>query len=186
VFPFDGVDRERFPPRAITPRPIEKAAIAVPKKGPQPALKLGPDDVVAFGFHDRWVASIVLGAHSGPKRAHPVLEFYAEAFAKLPDALALVNAAPRLVGPYREAPHARREPLALEAMEFLGGVMGVKVERIAQGQPEIRSSAVVSPYRVVATRNLLYLMATLAEPPPNLHDALAMLTPDPIADDSDG
>jgi len=168
VFPFEAVDRKRFPPRPTAPRPIEHAAVSVPKKGPQPALKLSPGDVVAFGHRDRWVAGIVLGAYNGPKRAHPVFELYAEAFAKLPDARALVKAAPRLVGPYREAPHARREPLALEAMEFLGGVMGVKVERIAEGHPAIQSRAVVSPYRVVATRNLGYLMTTLAVPPPNL------------------
>ncbi len=168
VFPMEGVDRARFPARPIAPRPIEKASIVVPRKGPQPALKLDAGDVVAFGFQDRWVAGVVLGAHRGAKRLHPIIEFHEEVFAELPDSRALQNGSPRLVGPYREAPHARREPLALEGMEFLGGVMGVMVERIAVDHPAIRSNVAVSPYRVVATRNLLYLMATLGSPPPNL------------------
>lgn len=168
VFPFDGIDRARFPPRPAMSRPIVSRRVSVPKKGAQPALLLSPGDVVTFGGKGHWVAGVVLGAHEGPKRAHPVFEFYAEAFSKRPEAQALLRAAPRLVGPYREAPHARREPLALEGMEFLGGVMGVKVERIAEGHPVPKSAAVVSPYRVVATRNLLYLMATLAAPVPKL------------------
>lgn len=166
VFPFEGLDRERFPLRPMAPRPIEAKSVVVPKKGPQPTLELKPGDVVAFGRDGRWFVGAMLGAHEGPKRPQPVFEFYAEAFAKLPDARALAKADPRLVGPYREAPYARREPVSFEAMEC--GVMGIKLERIGEDQPAIRNRAVVSPYRVVATRNLLYLMATLASALPNL------------------
>ena len=160
VFPQQGIERTRFAERAAPHRPIEPGAVIVPKKGKSPALELRTGDLVGFEVEGHWLAGVVLGIHSAENRVRPVLEFFDHPFASRPDARGLAEAKARTVGPYREAPHSRREPLALEGLELLGPVMGVRMERLARDHaPPSSGGAPATHFRSVASRNLLHLLA---------------------------
>ena len=167
VFPQRGIDRAKFPKRKPRKRPIAKGTATMPKKGKNPALALTAGDLVGIKYDDEWVAGVVVGVHRAGKTALPVIEFYAGAFDNRPDASSLkkAKAKARVVGPYRDAPHWRREPLALEGLELFGPVMPPRLELIAHGEPPPDpDGAPATHYRVVASRNLLYLLAALAAP----------------------
>lgn len=59
-------------------------------------------------------------------------------------------------GPYREAPHMRREALALEGIEMFVTEARSSVLDHGLALPEP-----LPPFRVIASRNLLYAMSTL-------------------------
>jgi len=161
VFPQAGIGRERFPEVPLPPRALEPRAVKVPKKGRNPALELLPGDLLGIEFLGRWVAGVVLGGHSTGTAWLPVIEFFDRSFEARPDGAALTASGARLVGPYREAPHLRREPLALEGLELFGPVMPVKLEVLGRSAAPPSSDAPATPLRVVAERNLLYLLASM-------------------------
>jgi hypothetical protein len=143
-------------------RPIADSPIRIPKKGKNAALELQPGDLLAIEYEKRWVAGVVLGAHVEGKKTLPVIEFYEGSWAERPTPNDLKKRKARLVGPFREGSRMRREPLALEEIELFGPVMPVRLERIAMSYEPPTSKDPIEPFRVVAARNLLYLLETLA------------------------
>jgi hypothetical protein len=160
VFPQRGIDRSRFPRARALTRKLVKGAITLPKKGKNPALELRSGDLIGIEYEGRWLAGVVLGV---TEKTIPVIEFYAGSFATRPDPRSLSKATARVAGPYRGKPHFRREPLALQELELFGSVMSARLERLARDQAAPRSGGAPSThFRVIAPRNLLYVLSTLA------------------------
>lgn len=138
VFPHRGIKRARFPKRrawrAIQTGPSERG------------FDMG--DLVGITYQGRTLRGIVVGRHVvDAKRAIPVVEFFAG------DSKTL-----RHVGPYRDAPTWRREPLALDGLKHYGTTMPVTLARL--GKARVPRPAATG-YRVVTARNLLYILRTL-------------------------
>ena len=95
----------------------------------------------------------------------PVVELYRGSWASEPKVEVLASVPVRVVGPFLEAPHWRREPLALEGLELLGPVMPAVLKVLGQAPalPDTRGRP-EQGYRMVAARNLLYLFTTLLTP----------------------
>ncbi|HEX2875641.1 MAG TPA: hypothetical protein VHP33_30525 [Polyangiaceae bacterium] len=146
-------------------RPLERGTSKLPKKETNPARELSPGEVLAIEYHGRWVAGAVVGRHVEGKRLLPVVELYRGSWASEPTLEALASVPARVVGPFLEAPHWRREPLALDGLELLGPVMpaALKVLGHATSLPDARGLP-ERGYRLVAARNLLYLLKTLQTP----------------------
>lgn len=166
LFPQRGIDRARFPKKKPRKRPITRGT-TIPKKGKNPALALTGGDLVGVEHEGVWLAGVVLGVHDTGKTTLPVIELYAGTFDERPDpgSLKKARAHARVVGPCRVAPHWRREPLAFEGLELFGPVMPARLELLAHGQPPPDPrGAPATHHRVVAPRNLLYLLSALAAP----------------------
>jgi hypothetical protein len=151
----------KLPATSRKPRKIDKGTIRIPKKGKNPAIELSAGDLLAIEYEHRWTAGVVLGAHTEGKKTLPIIEFYEDSFTERPTPKDLAKKKPRVVGPFREGAKWRREPLALEEIELFGPVMPVRLERIATGYALPTSKDPIEPFRVVAARNLLYLLETL-------------------------
>lgn len=167
VFPQRGIDRARFPKKKPRKRSITRGTATIPKKGKNPALALTGGDLVGVEHEGVWLAGVVLGVHDTGKTALPVIELYHGTFDERPDpgSLKKARAHARVVGPYRVAPHWRREPLAFEGLELFGPVMPATLELLAHGQPPPDPrGAPATHHRVVAPRNLLYVLSALAAP----------------------
>lgn len=162
VFPHAGIERKRFAAAKQRLRSIAKGKVTIPKKGANPALDLRAGDLLGMAYEGRWLAGVVVGVDASGRSRLPVVEFYGQSWAKRPDPKTLARATARVVGPYREAPTWRREPLALEGLELFGPVMPVVLERIARDQPAPNAGgAPAASHRTVASRNLLYLLSGL-------------------------
>lgn len=167
VFPQLGITRKAFEKSKPQRRPIAKGTVTIPKKGAHPSLELRPGDLVGIGYEERWLAGVVAGVDASSGTRLPVVEFYDGSWARRPDPKTVARATARVVGPYREAPTWRREPLALEGLELFGSVMPVVLERIARDQPLPNpNGAPATTHRAIAPRNLLYLLGALLAPTP--------------------
>jgi hypothetical protein len=165
LFPQEGIMRTRFEGRRRV-RSLDPGPSVVPRAKGAPkgstALELARGDLLGIAFAGRHMAAVVVGRHLEGERAIPVVEFFDQTWASKPSPREIGEASARLVGPHRAAPDWRREPLALDGMELFGTVMDVQLERLARdhGLPNAKDLPLPDyGYRVVAPRNLLYLLA---------------------------
>ena len=131
----DGLNREAvarvFPgfqgkARRCPSRAVAGTSVKVRK------LELNPGDLIELEFRGRKIRAVMLGADG----KFPVVEFLGYR-----------------IGPFREAPRFRPDPLSLEGMELFGPVMPVKMSVV--GRMKARK---VSGFRRVLPRNLLYVL----------------------------
>lgn len=155
LFKHKAINRTRFVARAWK----RKIAKATSRAG---NLTLSPGDRIGIQVHGRHLVGVVLGAHEGKI---PVIEMYAGTWPAPPTEKELAKAGPRLVGPHRAAPTFRREPLALDGLELYGKVTtGVGFEVLARDcdPPTTKLPLPTYGYRVIAPRNMGYILHTLA------------------------
>jgi len=164
LFPQEGIGRDRFPRDRGPEREADPVPVTLPqsKKAKRPALELAPRDLVGIEQYGRWLLGVVLGRHRGPDGECPVVEFFAGSVEALPDSVELLrDRSARAVGPYRDGPTWRREPLALHGLELFGSTWSERVERVARGVPPPQGrdlGPAPNGYRVVLARNTLYAL----------------------------
>lgn len=155
LFNHKAINRTRFPTRAWK-RKIAKGSAKVGK------LTLAPGDRIGIPANGRHFVGVVLGVHD---KKIPVVEMYAGTWPAPPTEKELAKAGPRLVGPHRVAPTFRREPLAFDGLELYGKAMGgVSFEVLAHDcdPPPTKLPLPAYGYRVIAPRNMMYILQTLA------------------------
>ncbi len=155
LFKHKEIDRTRFPARQFK-RKIAKGSAKVGK------VTLSPGDRIGIQIHGRYLVGVVLGTH---EKKLPVVEMYAGTWATPPTEKELAKAGPRLVGPHRVASAFRREPLAFDGLGLYGKVMDdVQFEVLAHDcdPPATKLPLPMYGYRVIAPRNMGYILHTLA------------------------
>jgi hypothetical protein len=172
LFPQEGLPRERFSRESRPPRIIEARGVTIPraKRSKKPGLEVVPGDVLAFERHAGWLVGVVLGRHDEGDRAWPIIELFQGVWPALPATPeALVGRPAWAARPYREEPHWRRDPLAIDGLELFGSVWPERLERVARGAERPRAEnrgPAPSGYRVVLPRNVLYMLKTVENQPP--------------------
>ncbi len=165
LFPQPGIGRDRFVARPE--RGIEVGPSTIPKSAKGKGIALDPGDLLGFCFRgDACFVASVLGCHRIRAHTLPVLEILDATWTEWPDPKELAGIRTRRVGPFRKGPRWCREPLVLDGLGTFPGMTTVVLARGAKLPIDTDVPLPDYGYRVVASRNLLYLTGSFAATAP--------------------
>ena len=166
LFPRAGIGRDRFAARGI--RDIVVGPSTIPKGGKARGLALDPGDLLGFRIRNSFFVATVLGCHRIRAHTLPVLEILDATWSEWPDPKRLDGMGVRQAGPFRRGPQRCREPLVLDGMGTFPGMTTVVLARGANLRVSADAPLPDYGYRVVASRNLLYLTGSIAAMAPRI------------------